>query len=49
MHTHISGVSALYVFLMILVLGTFWRIGAGHLATRPGFTGELGKAAAVQF
>ena len=49
MHTHVSGVTAVYIFLMVLVVGTFWRIGAGVAAKQPGILGELGKAAAVQF
>jgi hypothetical protein len=49
MHTHTSAVTAVQVFLMVLIMGTFWRIGAGYAARRPGIVGELGKAAAVQF
>jgi hypothetical protein len=49
MHTHISGVTVVYVFLGILIIGTFWRIGAAYASQRPGLIGELGKAAAVQF
>lgn len=49
MHTHVSALSAVSIFLMILILGTFWRIGAAFAAMRPGMIGELGKAAAVQF
>lgn len=49
MHTHISAVTALYIFLLVVIVGTFWRIGAGFLASQPGYLGELGKAAAVQF
>lgn len=49
MHTHVSALTALYIFLMVVIVGTFWRIGAGYAAQQPGFLGELGKAAAVQF
>lgn len=49
MHTHVSGLTALYLFLMVLIVGTFWRIGAAFAARQGGIVGELGKAAAVQF
>jgi hypothetical protein len=49
MHTHVSALTGLYVFLLVVIVGTFWRIGAGYLAGQPGYLGELGKAAAVQF
>lgn len=49
MHTHVSGVTAVYIFLMVLIVGTFWRIAAAYASQRPGLLGELGKAAAVQF
>jgi len=48
-HTHVSALTALYIFLMVVLVGTFWRIGAAAAARRGGFVGELGKAAAVQF
>lgn len=49
MHTHVSGLTALYIFLMVVIVGTFWRMGAAYLAMQPGYLGELGKAASVQF
>lgn len=49
MHTHVSGLTAIYLFLMVLIVGTFWRIGAGLAARRQGLVGALGRAAAVQF
>lgn len=49
MHTHVSALTALYIFLMVVVVGTFWRLAAGQAAQRGGLIGELGKAAAVQF
>jgi hypothetical protein len=49
MHTHISGLTAIYLFLMIVIVGTFWRLGAAFASRQPGLLGELGKAAAVQF
>jgi hypothetical protein len=49
MHTHVSATTAVYLFLMVVVVGTFWRIGAALASQRAGLLGELGKAAAVQF
>lgn len=49
MHTHVSGVTALYIFLMVVIVGTFWRIAAARASQQPGLVGELGKAMAVQF
>jgi hypothetical protein len=49
MHTHVSALTALYIFLMVVVVGTFWRLAAGQAAKHGGLVGELGKAAAVQF
>jgi hypothetical protein len=49
MHTHVSALTAAYVFLLVLLAGTVWRLGAGYAASRKGVVGELGKAAAFQF
>jgi hypothetical protein len=49
MHTHVSGLTAAYIFLMVVLAGTFWRLGAAWAVTRGGFTAELGKAMAFQF
>lgn len=49
MHTHVSALTAAQIFLMVLIAGTFWRIGAAHAAKQGGYLGELGKAAAFQF
>jgi len=49
MHTHVSGLTAIYIFLMVVIAGTFWRLGAAYASRQPGLIGELGKAAAVQF
>ncbi len=48
-HTHVSGVTALYIFLMVVIVGTFWRLAAAYASQRPGLAGEIGKAMAVQF
>jgi hypothetical protein len=34
---------------MVVIVGTFWRLGAAYAVKQGGFIGELGKAAAVQF
>lgn len=49
MHTHTSALMAVQVFLMVLILGTFWRLGSAYAAGRGGFIGQAGKAAAFQF
>lgn len=49
LHTHVSATTAIYIFLMVLIVGTFWRIAAAYASQRPGLLGEIGKAAAVQF
>jgi hypothetical protein len=48
-HTHVSGLTAIYIFLMVVIVGTFWRLGAAYASQQGGLVGELGKAAAVQF
>ena len=50
MHTHFSAVAALGVFLVVLILGTAWRLGAYRLAAsdRPGLR-TLGGAMAFQY
>lgn len=49
MHTHVSALTAAQIFLMVLILGTFWRIAAAHAAKTGGLVGELGKAASFQY
>jgi hypothetical protein len=49
MHTHVSGLTAAQVFLMVLILGTLWRLSAAHLAMRGGLAAEAGKAMAFQY
>lgn len=50
MHTHFSAMSALGVFLVVLIVGTAWRLGAYRLAAskRPEFR-NLGAAMAFQY
>lgn len=49
MHTHVSGVTAAYIFLMVVLMGTLWRLVAAWLVTRGGFAEETGQAMAFQF
>lgn len=49
MHTHVSALTAVQVFLMVLIMGTLWRLGAAELAGKGGLAGEIGKGMAVQF
>ncbi len=49
MHTHISGLTFLYMFLGIILVGLLWRLGAAKASRQPGLIGELGKAAAVMY
>lgn len=50
MHTHFSAVSALGVFLVVVIVGTAWRLGAYRLAasSRPELR-NLGAAMAFQY
>lgn len=43
-HVHASAMSAVAIFLMVVLVGTFWRLAAMHLADRP-----LGKAMSVMY
>ena len=50
MHTHISGVHVLGAFLGVVIVGTFWRIGAAALTKSENpFFHELGKGMAFQY
>jgi hypothetical protein len=49
MHTHVSALTAVQVFLMVVIIGTFWRLGSAYAASRGGLLGEAGKAASFQF
>jgi len=50
MHTHFSALSALGVFLVVLIVGTGWRLASLRLAAsnRPPLV-NLGKAMAFQY
>ena len=49
MHTHTSALTALQVFLMVVIVGTLWRLSAAALASRQGTVGQIGRTMAVQF
>jgi len=50
MHTHFSAMSAIGVFLVVLIVGTAWRLGSLRLAAsnRPELK-NLGAAMAFQY
>lgn len=50
MHTHFSAMSALGVFLVVLIVGTAWRLGSYRLiaSQRPELR-NLGTAMAFQY
>lgn len=43
-HIHVSTLTALTIFLMVLIMGTFWRFAAMRLADHP-----IGKAMAFMY
>ncbi len=49
MHTHVSALTAVQVFLMVLILGTLWKLGMAHLSQAQGLLGEVGKAGSFQY
>lgn len=50
MHTHFSALSALGVFLVVLVLGTVWRLASHRLMASPrAELQNLGKGMAYQY
>lgn len=50
MHTHFSAMTALNVFLAVLIMGTLWRLGTYHLiASKNESASHLGRAMAFQF
>lgn len=50
MHTHFSAMSAVGVFLVVLIVGTAWRLGSFRLAAsnRPELA-RLGQAMGFQY
>lgn len=50
MHTHFSAMTALNVFLAVLIMGTLWRLTSYHLAASTNESvAHVGKAMAFQF
>jgi hypothetical protein len=50
MHTHFSATTALSVFLVVLVLGTLWRLIASHLAVSNNpMLNHIGSAMIFQY
>lgn len=50
MHTHFSAMTALNVFLSVVVVGTLWRLASLHLAASSNESVQhLGKAMAFQY
>lgn len=50
MHTHFSAMTALSVFLAVLIVGTLWRLSSYHLAaSKNEGVAHLGKAMAFQY
>lgn len=50
MHTHFSAMTAITVFLMVLIVGTAWKLSSYHLiASSNENANHLGKAMAFQF
>jgi hypothetical protein len=50
MHFHGSALHLLTVFLGVVLVGTFWRLAAMHLAASSNGTAKtLGKAMAIQY
>lgn len=50
MHTHFSAMTALNIFLAVVIVGTAWRLASYHLAASNNESvAHLGKAMAFQF
>lgn len=50
MHVHFSAITALGVFLAVLVWGTLWRLSAAHLGASNNPTlHAVGKAMSFQY
>jgi hypothetical protein len=49
-HTHFSAISALGIFLVVLIIGTVWRLGAYRLACASNpHARTLGAAMSFQY
>ena len=50
MHTHFSAMTALNVFLAVLIVGTLWRLACMHaIASKNEFVSHAGRAGAFQY
>lgn len=50
MHTHVSALTAVQIFLMVLILGTLWKLGTAALVRNfDGVLDELGRAGSFQY
>lgn len=50
MHTHASAMTAVHVFLLVVIMGTLWRLTSYHLvASKNENLAHLGKAMAFQY
>lgn len=50
MHTHASVMTAASVFLLVLIMGSLWRLASYHLVASPNPTvSHLGKAMGFQY
>lgn len=50
MHTHFSAMTALNIFLGVLIVGTLWRLSSYHLiASSNESLAHVGKAMAFQY
>ncbi len=50
MHTHFSATNALSIFLVVLVMGTLWRLLASHLVVSSNpFANQVGSAMIFQY
>jgi hypothetical protein len=50
-HTHFSALNALFIFGVVVIVGTLWKLAALHLlATDPtGTAGRVGKIMLFQY
>lgn len=50
MHTHFSAMTALNVFLLVLIMGTLFRLASYHLvASKNETVSHIGKAMGFQY
>lgn len=50
MHTHFSAITALGIFLAVLVWGSLWRLASAHMvATNNPMLNSIGQAMAFQY